>query len=54
MDLSRFNKAGAKLQSLAANNAPYGSRVSAEIEYREAYQQLVRARIMPQIRKKYR
>jgi hypothetical protein len=55
MDTSRLDKAAARLQQLAAvKTAPYGARISAEAEYAEAYQELVRAGVMPQIRAAYR
>jgi len=43
-----------RLQRLASDNVPYGSRVTAEKNYGEAYQMLVRKGLKPQIRRKYR
>lgn len=54
-DLQRaFNLASERLQKLAARNAPFGTRQSAEQQYSQAYQALVRAGLAPQIRGKYR
>ena len=54
MDTPKLDKALARLQSLAASNAPLGSRVTAETNYGQAYQELVRTGQRRQIRKKYR
>jgi hypothetical protein len=54
MTSARLDKAMAKLQRLASDNAPLGARISAEIEYGQAYQELVRAGSARQIRRKYR
>ncbi len=43
-----------RLQKLASYNGPYGARTSAEQQYGEAYQALVRAGARPQLRGKYR
>jgi hypothetical protein len=43
-----------RLQRLASYGAPYGFRVSAEQQYGEAYQALVRQGSKPQLRRKYR
>lgn len=49
-----IDQAHARLQRLAASNAPYGAKVTAENNYGAAYQQEVRAGRKPQIRGKYR
>lgn len=49
-----LDSAMARVQRMAAQNAPLGARVNAEQEYALAYQKLVRAGIRPQIRRKYR
>lgn len=49
-----LNLAHRKLQELAVNSAPLGSRISAEQNYGAAYQRLVRLGAAPQIRGKYR
>jgi hypothetical protein len=50
----RYELAAAKLQRLAADNAPLGSRISAEIEFAQSYDEMVRAGTMPKLRAKYR
>ncbi len=51
---ARLRQAHDRLQRLAGYNGPYGARTSAEQQYSEAYQALVRAGARPQLRKKYR
>lgn len=49
-----LDSAFARIQKMAAQNAPLGARVNGEQEYALAYQKLVRAGVKGQIRRKYR
>lgn len=51
---ARLRAASDRLAKLAATNAPYGAKVTAEHNYGAAYQQLVHAGLRPQLREKYR
>ena len=50
----RLNAALAKLQRMAADNPPLGSRVTAEQEYADAYDEMVRRGTRRKLRAKYR
>jgi len=43
-----------RIQRLASDNAPYGTRVNAEQNYAIAYDELVRRGARPALRAKYR
>lgn len=43
-----------RLQRLATDSAPYGSRVGAEQNYAQAYDEMVRDGQAPKLRAKYR
>lgn len=51
---TRMNRASERLIKLAGTNSPLGTRINAEQEYAEAYQEMVRQGKRPQIREKYR
>ena len=50
----RNEAAAARLRRLTADSHTIGVRISAELEYGAAYQEMVRAGLVPQIRARYR
>lgn len=54
MNEKRLQVALERLQKQASVNAPYGSKVGAELEYAQAYDEQVRRGTKPKLRVKYR
>jgi hypothetical protein len=53
-DTRRLDAALARLQRMASDNLPIGSRITAEREYAQAYDELVRKGLRLRLRAKYR